>query len=74
MQGTQPRHALPSIQDPVPVGKPKRYLKEGLAYFAVKMSPDGAHLGDEEGHEEGGKGGKQQGAGEGAQIWNPKCA
>ena len=35
---------------------PKRML--GLVYFAVKMSPDGAHLGDEEGYEEGGKGGK----------------
>ena len=35
---------------------PERRLD--LVYFAVKMSPDGAHLGDEEGHEEGGKGGK----------------
>ena len=35
---------------------PKRMI--GLVYFSVKISPDGAYLGDEEGYEEGGKGGK----------------
>ena len=47
------RHPRPSCG-----GQAKEIPERRLGFYTVKMSPDGAHLGDEEGHEEGGKGGK----------------
>ena len=68
MQGRQPRHALPGIQEPLGGGNPKRYLEQTLGGIFWVFPPDWAQLGDEKGKEEGGKSGKKQGAWEGAEV------